>query len=176
MERLPLEWSIASEEPHRLFTHGGRRTFSGTRNVSLSPPNHLAHSGRKIPASARRKILFACRSLLVPTPRDQPASLEPRKSFSQDVGGDGFRGCEEISKPTLAVEQHITHDEQCPPIADEIQRAGNGASRPQLSALRRTPFSGHGIRVSQSLALCKFICCRAYGVRGHTRPSRCDLG
>ncbi len=127
---LPIEWAIAAEESHCLFMHIGRWAFGGTPNVSLSPPNQLAHGGSEILASRRRKVLFAYGSLLIPTPLDQAASFQPLEAFSQDIGGDAFRGCEKISKTALAVEQYVAQDQQGPPIADEIQRTSNRAPGP----------------------------------------------
>lgn len=83
-------------------------------------------------------VLLARRAFGVALSRDQPALLEPFEAIREDVAGNALGRGEEVGEPPLVVQEEIPDDEERPAIADEVERAGNGAARPQRAAAART--------------------------------------
>src|SRR5579871_5478607 len=58
--------------------------------------------------------------------RDDALLLEPLEAIGQDVGGDAFGGGEKFAVAGFAAQQ-VTNHEQGPAVAEQVERAGDGA-------------------------------------------------
>src|SRR5437899_9185946 len=54
--------------------------------------------------------------------------IEPRQPIGKDVGGDAFGSGKKVAEAGLAAQQ-VTNDQQGPAVAEDVERAGDGAPR-----------------------------------------------
>jgi len=70
-------------------------------------------------------IFLPRRAIRVLSPLDQPAALQPLEAVGEDVARNPLGRRLEFREPTLVIEQQIANDQQRPPIADQIEGAGD---------------------------------------------------
>ena len=83
-------------------------------------------------------VLEARRALGVRLAGDETGALEAFQALGQDVGGDVLGREEEIAEAGFTGEE-VADDEQRPAIAEDVERAGDGAARSPGPALRCAP-------------------------------------
>jgi hypothetical protein len=114
--------------------------------VSLAPSDQFAQNWQQVAAAGGDDILVARRTLLVAPPLDEAAAFEALQTLRQDVGRDLFRRREKIGEAVLVVEEQVTQDDQRPGVAEDVQRARDGAPGAKLAE--------HGPDCTMSLAIC----------------------
>src|SRR6266571_6613722 len=60
--------------------------------------------------------------------RDDARFLEPLQPIGKDVSGDAFGSGKKVAEAGLAAQQ-VTNDQQGPAVAEDVERAGDGAPR-----------------------------------------------
>jgi len=103
-----------------------RRSVAGTvAHMAIAPLQERDQHRIEIAALIGQRIFEARRMLLIRAPLEDSGvgeALEPR---GQHVGCDRQRRLE-VVEPALA-EKHVAQNEQRPPIADDVERAGDRA-------------------------------------------------
>jgi hypothetical protein len=84
------------------------------------------YGSAKLAAPVGQVVLEAARVLAVGDAADQARVFEALEAIGEQVGRDVFGRGQEFAEALLAVEQ-VADDEQCPAVADDVERAGDGA-------------------------------------------------
>lgn len=57
---------------------------------------------------------------------DESVFGELREAVGKYVGGNALRRCQEFVEARFPPEEEVANDEECPAVADQVQRAGDG--------------------------------------------------
>ena len=135
-KRIPLSCSRASATASddsfavdTVLANAERAARAGI--LREAPLSHRVQHRCEAAAAFGQAVLVARRVGAVRHGLDQAGGLEASQPLGQDIGGDVLGGLEEVAEARLAGEQ-ITHDEQSPAIAEEVEGVSDGAERAQV--------------------------------------------
>ncbi len=100
--------------------------FEGTRHgrsrlVVGAPAHHLHQDRDQSETLLRQPVAIPGAVLGVAVLGHDPAVLEALEAIGEDVGGDALAGVEEIAVGGVLGEDEIAHDQQRPPVAEQIK-------------------------------------------------------
>jgi hypothetical protein len=95
--------------------------------VTHAPVHHRAQDRPQLLTPRRQPVFDPWGVIAVATRRDDAGLDQPPQSIRKDVGRNALRRAQELGKASLPSDQVANHEER-PAVADEIQRARDGAS------------------------------------------------
>src|SRR5437899_3621464 len=127
------------------------------RKVFVPPAGNVAEQFAKVESFFRESVSATPLIGRVGHFLDKPVLPQRPETRREDVRGDPLRRAEELVEVPLTAQQ-VTHDEQRPAVADEIQRTGHGTVRaarrpyllPGFAVHRREfylPYASRGNRI-----------------------------
>jgi hypothetical protein len=99
--------------------HEAPRRGNRLRKLPISPTTERLKDRQQFLSLACQLIFKSFGLNLIGGSSDEARALKPHQSLSQHTGGDLFAGREELTEPLLS-DKHVSHDDQGPPITDNI--------------------------------------------------------
>jgi hypothetical protein len=113
-----------------------------------SPDQQIQQDRRKVDALLRQPVVHATAISALRLGGDDATGLEPLQSVGQDVAGDAFARLLKLLEGVVAANHQITHDQQRPAIAENLQANIDRASGTMFGL----GFPGHQDKLTKSLA------------------------